>query len=160
MIQDLSYLRGFACQAQGCADYADYGRHAPNCVQDEFDIALDEVDHLRAVEAAARDVLDAYDQRDDDMDWTKPAVDMILRRALTEGRHYAVLGRVIATHENRCESCGRAAHDYGLSGCVNVLLAENESLRARNEELRAFADRHGPHSCPDYVCPTCAVLER
>lgn len=45
---DLTYLRTFACQAQGCADYADYGRHAPNCVQAEFDTALDEVDRLQA----------------------------------------------------------------------------------------------------------------
>ena len=48
-----------------------------------------ENERLRAIEAAARDVLDAYDQQDDEMDWTAPAVDMILRRALTEGRHYA-----------------------------------------------------------------------
>lgn len=28
-----------------------------------------------------------------------------------------------------CESCGRAAHDNGTSGCVNVLLGEIKDLR-------------------------------
>ena len=48
-----------------------------------------EVRRLRAVEAAAKDVLEAHDAADDEMDWTAPAVDMILRRALNEGRHYS-----------------------------------------------------------------------
>ena len=50
---------------------------------------LAEVERLRAVEAAAKDVLEAHDTADDEMDWTAPAVDMILRRALNEGRHYS-----------------------------------------------------------------------
>jgi hypothetical protein len=47
-----------------------------------------EVKRLRVVEAAARDVLDAYDARDDEQDWSAPMIETVLRRALTEGHHY------------------------------------------------------------------------
>lgn len=48
---DFDYLRGFGCQAAGCdhPDYAEWGHHAPNCVQPEIDLALDEIDRLRGV---------------------------------------------------------------------------------------------------------------
>lgn len=37
---------------------------------------------------------------------------------------------------------------------------EIRALRAENERLREFIERHGPHFCPYRACVTCEILPR
>jgi hypothetical protein len=46
------------------------------------DCPLSELSRLRAIEAAAKDVLSAFDARNDEMNWTGPMVHTVLRKAL------------------------------------------------------------------------------
>jgi hypothetical protein len=65
------------------------------------------LDRLLSIEAAAKDVLRAYDSRNDEMNWTGPMVHTVLRRALAdcEGCTHEHVGTFASGAGRRVDVC-------------------------------------------------------